>query len=144
MEHIQEKLNRYRLTNNLSEPVRRKDKKTRYYIDNEFLADGYAAVFRKISLIDIYSVLAKYANYRKQECFPSIQTIIRESGVKNRNTVMKAIKKLEELKIIKVFSSKGRKSNRYVLLDTDIWVRIDRITGDMVQQYQSKNKVVHL
>ena len=109
IDHISQKLNKRDTL------ARREKKRTRFYIDNEFLARGYAAKYRKISLIDIYCVLAKYANYTTQMCYPSIQTLIRESGVKNRNTVMKALKKLEELKIIKIFHSKGRWNNKYRL-----------------------------
>ena len=111
-------------------------KRTRFYIDNEFLMWGYAAKYRKMSLIDVYCVLAKYANAKSQKCLPSLQTIIRESGIKNRNTVVKALKKLEELDIVKILHSKGRLPNLYLLQDTSIWAR-EGITDDTVQRYQT-------
>ena len=121
--------------------ARKKQKKTRFYIDNEFLAWGYAAAYRKSSLIDVYCVLAKYANYSSQLCFPSYETIIRETGLKNRNAVKKALDKLEELKIVRIFHSKGRGSNKYILQDVSLWVKERGITGDTVERYQSHHGV---
>ncbi len=121
---------------------RRKDKKTRFYIDTEFIINGYASKYRNISLIDIYSVLAMHANYKTQICFPSIAKIIEESGVKNRNTIFKALKKLEELNMIKIFSTKGRNANRYILLDSKLWRRLNDITGNTVEQYQKQDITV--
>ncbi len=123
--------------------ARPKIRKKRFYIDNEFLANGYASYFRKLSLLDVYCVLAKYANHQSQICFPSIDTIIQESGVKNRNTVVKAINKLEELNLIRVFRSKGRSSNRYFLLDNMVWLKFNSDTGDTVKPYQT-NRVVNV
>lgn len=121
--------------------ARRKNKKTRLYIDKEFISSGYASEYRKFSLIDIYTSLAYYANYESQKCFPSIETIMHNTGLKNRNKVIKGIKKLEELNIIFVTRSKGKKSNEYMLLDPSCWKKINSITGDTVQQYQKQRNV---
>ena len=112
-------------------------KKTRLFIDNEFFALGYAAKYRKLSLIDVYCVLAKYARYSSQVCFPSYETIMRESGIKNRNSIANALKKLEELKIIRVLHSKGKWTNKYLLQDTSAWVKEKGITGNTVERYQT-------
>lgn len=116
--------------------ARRHKKKTRLFIDNEFFSKGYAAQYRKLSLIDVYCVLAKHANYQSQLCFPSYEKIMRESGLKNRNAIAKAINKLEELNIIQVFRSKGRGANKYLLQDTSVWIGEKGITGDTVEPYQ--------
>ena len=63
-------------------PIRPSKEQTRLVIDNEYLEKGFMAIFPKtVSLV--YSVLAKYANYRSQRCFPSIATIMKDSGIKN-------------------------------------------------------------
>ncbi len=124
--------------------ARKRGKKTRLYIDNEFLAEGYAAKNRKLSLVDVYAVLCKYANAKKQTCFPSIETIMRESGLKNRNAVVKALKKLEELNIINVWHSLGRSPNHYFLNDTSVWLKEDGTTRDTVEQYQKHHGTIRI
>jgi hypothetical protein len=129
-----EKLARRRL--DLSKlPIRRREKKTRFYIDNEYLDKGYAKAF-STSISMVYAVLARHANARNQTCFPSIETIMRKGGIGNRNTVVAAIKKLEEYNFIVVDHSKGRRSNLYVLLDSQHWKSINDINFDMVAKEQ--------
>lgn len=135
MEHISQKLNKRDTL------ARREKKRTRFFVDNEFLERGYAAKYRKISLIDIYCVLAKHANYKSQLCFPSIKKLIEQSGVKNRNTVLAALKKLEELNIIKVFHSKGRWANKYLMQDPTVWLKEDGITDGTVEPYQGHHGI---
>ena len=137
MEHISQYLNKP-----VGEPkpqtlARRTGKKTRFFIDNELLMLGYAAKYRKMSLIDVYCVLARHANAKSQMCFPSYETIMHLSGVKNRNAVVKALKKLEELNIVRIFHSKGRHSNKYLLQDVSVWKKEEGITSDTVKPYQT-------
>ena len=47
-------------------PVRMKKKNTRFFIDNEFFAKGYAAKLKSKRVLDVYCVLAKYANAKTQ------------------------------------------------------------------------------
>lgn len=116
--------------------ARRLKKKTRFFVDNEFFEFGYAAKYRKQSVLDVYCVLAKYANYKKQTCFPSYERIMSESGIKNKNTAVNAVKKLEELNVITIWHSKGHSPNVYLLQDTSVWIREKSITGDTVEPYQ--------
>ena len=99
---------------------RPKKKSTRLYIDHEYLDSGYLKTF-KPSVTMVYLVLARHANYHTQRCFPSIERMIRLTGVRNRNTVFQAIKMLEASGLIHVLRSKGRHSNRYTLLSTRGW-----------------------
>ncbi len=46
-------------------PVRPSKKNTRLFIDNEYFEKGYARLFPK-SVLAVYCVLAKYANYGTQ------------------------------------------------------------------------------
>jgi hypothetical protein len=121
---------------------RRKNKKTRFYIDKEFFEKGYASKYRKELILNVYCVLAKYANYETQVCFPSIATIMIDSGIKNKNSVMTALKILSKLNIINITHSKGRYSNTYMLLDAKSWRDPNSITGDTVEPYQKQNITV--
>jgi hypothetical protein len=115
-------------------------KRTRYFIDNEFLEHGYAAAFAK-SVTLVYNALARYANQNTQLCFPSIETLMKLSGVRNRNSVQKATTILESMDIILVYRSRGRLPNIYSLQDTSKWRPIvDGITPDTVLNKLSVSK----
>ncbi len=86
--------------------VRPSKKNTRLFIDNEYFEKGYAELFPK-TVLAVYCVLAKYANYGTQTCFPSIDIIMHESGIKRRNTVVDDLKLLETYSIIYIEHSKG-------------------------------------
>jgi DNA-binding transcriptional regulator GbsR (MarR family) len=112
--------------------VKRLNKKqTRLYIDNEYLERGYAALFPSNTAL-VYLALARYANYQTQQCYPSITEIMRSTGLKNRNTVVKAIKILEAYRIIGVSHGKGKRSNNYLLLDTSQWRTPNSINFDTI------------
>ena len=66
--------------------VRDRNKKSRFYIDNEFYSLGYAAAVNHLA--SVYSVLCKYANAETQRCWPSIDTILKETGLTNRRVVL--------------------------------------------------------
>ena len=103
-------------------PVRPRNKKTRLWIDNEYFSEHYGTVL-PLSALAVYAVLAKYANARTQTCYPSVALIMRESGVKSEKTVFSSLKKLEQYRIIEISRSKGRSSNKYALLASDIWLK---------------------
>jgi len=128
--------------------IRPKGKVTRLFIDNEYVEQGYLAKFPRY-VTPIYLVLARHSNAKTQTCFPSISTIQTESGIKNRNSVVGAIKILEDHNIISVDHSRGRRPNFYTLLDIVIWKPINGITTNTVvkssnnincegQQYQNE------
>jgi hypothetical protein len=103
-------------------PVRPRNKKTRLWIDNEYFSEHYGKVL-PLSALAIYAVLCKYANAKTQTCYPSVATIMRESGVKTEKTVFSSLKKLEYFRIIEISRSKGRSSNKYTLLASHIWLK---------------------
>lgn len=75
----------------------------------------------KASDKSVYSVLCMYADNETSECFPSRTTIMREAGVSDK-TLRKSIARLKERGYIDVkdrYSSAGRASNLYVLLDVN-------------------------
>ncbi len=122
-------------------PVRPSKKNTRLFIDNEYFEKGYARLFSK-SVLAVYCVLAKYANYGTQTCFPSIDIIMRESGIKRRNTVVDDLKILEAYSIIHIEHSNGWSPNQYALLNSDVWKEPDSINIDTVLRIKKIPKTV--
>lgn len=100
---------------------RRRKKQTRLYLDLEYITEEYLASLPRSATV-IYLVLAKYANFTTQTCFPSIDTLMKESGIKNRTTAIAAVRILEAHRIIAV-QKRSRRSNLYTLLDSSCWVR---------------------
>lgn len=122
-------------------PVRPSKKNTRLFIDNEYFEKGYAGLFPK-SVLAVYCVLAKYANYWTQICFPSINIIMREGGIRRRNTVITGLRILEAYRIIRIEHSKGWSPNQYALLSSDIWKKPDSINIDTVLKSKKILKTV--
>jgi len=93
--------------------------------------------------VAVYSWLCYYANFKAQDCFPSITTLAYHCGV-SRRTIMRAVKQLERLKAVSIERKKG-KPNIYKLLNisaiksypqpsSDIDVTSDRaVTGVMTR-----------
>ncbi len=95
-------------------------------IDIRDLRDGKFLWIDKVALglisektgtmgVAVYSWLCYYANFKGQDCFPSITTLADHCGV-SRRTIMRAIKHLENVKAILIERKKG-KSNVYKLLN---------------------------
>lgn len=93
--------------------------------------------------VAVYSWLCYYANFKAQDCFPSITTLAYHCGV-SRRTIMRAIKQLERLKTVSIERKKG-KPNIYKLLNisgtksypqpsSDIDVTSDRAVTGVVTQ----------
>jgi len=116
----------------------RQKKKQSFWINNEFLVNGYAKVLKRGAII--YCVLCKYANAQTQSCFPSYETIMKESGVKNRNSIAKFLNMMDYLGLIRVRKRKERKSNIYYLLDISQWRPLNSITIDTIRKVSKMNK----
>lgn len=101
-------------------------KKGWFIIDNKFI-DLYAKELKTAGIL-VYMSLCRHADNYTQECYPSIKLIAEEHGV-SKDTVLRAIKKLEEFNIIKVEreiherENGVQKRNRYLLLDQSVWVQ---------------------
>lgn len=99
--------------------MRRKD---RFTIDDEYL-NGYARLCGwKASLV--YMSLCRHVD-RAQKCFPGIDLIAEQHAI-SRDTVIRALKELENWQIVKI--EKGARNERgtfrtnvYVLLDKSQW-----------------------
>lgn len=97
----------------IPENIRPRKNRERFYVDNLVLS-GYAK-YIKPNGIAVYNVLSKYANSKDQCCWPAYELIMKESGIGNRGTVVKCIKRLEKCRLIGVFR-KNKESNIYSLL----------------------------
>lgn len=118
--------------------TRPKIKKNRFYIDNEFLEKGYVSRFKRFPILQVYSVLCKYANARTQKCWPGYSTLMKETGIKNRNTISAMLMLLEKLNIVRINRSKGRTSNQYWMIDCRYWEKPNSITTDTVRGWVNK------
>ncbi len=112
--------------------VREQKKQTRLYVDNEFLVNGYASLLERKTLV--YLCLAKYANAKTQTCYPSYDTIKRETGIKNRNTIARAVSILEYLRLVAIKHAHNGKSNKYYLLHHSQWLPLTSITTDTARR----------
>ena len=112
--------------------VRDQKKPTRLYVDNEFLLNGYGSLLGRKTLV--YMCLTKYANAKKQTCFPSYDTIRRETGIKNRNTIARTVSILEYLRLVAVKHAHNGRSNKYYLLHHSEWLPLTSITTDTARR----------
>lgn len=64
----------------------------------------------------VYRALLHYANRETWSCFPSIKTIMNDTGM-SRSTIMRCLKELEQegliLRINRLRENKGKTSNMY-------------------------------
>lgn len=90
------------------------------------------AIFKR-PITQVYCVLAKYANEKTQSCFPSYETISKDAGIKNRQTISSALRVLEAFDIISIRHGTGRNvSNVYFLLQPSVWKVANSVMVDTV------------
>ena len=126
--------------------VRQPNKKGRFYLDNEIIDRDYFKILGKVSLV--YLVLAKHANAKNQGCFLTYETIMKESGKTNRNSLSSALKILSALNMIIIKNVKGTRCNFYYLIDCSKWKPANSINFDTIisvskyakKQYQNEPK----
>lgn len=95
-----------------------------FWLDNDYL-NGYAKILGPIGTA-VYISLCRHADQTNQKCFPAMETIAEENGIKSRNTVSKYLKELEKYNIIEITEeydkeTKKRLNNVYELLDKIYW-----------------------
>lgn len=97
------------------------NKATRKYVMIDYGVLHDTKHFDKVYEKMVYVTLCKYADYYSKTSYPSIPTIAKQC-LCSENTVRAALKKLVELKLIKVQPRKrvdgtGQTSNLYTLLE---------------------------
>ena len=120
--------------------LRKKDKSNRFFVDNEYIEKGFMSTL-PLTTSAVFFTILKHSNTKTQCAFPSIKTICRLSGVKNRNYVITSIRILEEFNIMKVIRSKGgiNDPNLYAFVDPRLWERINPYWKNkriQIKQYQ--------
>lgn len=117
--------------------IRDNRQKEWFWIDNEFL-DRYSRLVGPVATL-VYISLSRHTDQGTQSCFPSMQTIAEEMGIKSRKTVAKGIKVLEDFSIIstqKNFGAGGvRQNNTYILTNRRVW-------KDAIQKEEKKSEPV--
>jgi len=94
-----------------------------FWLDNEYL-NGYAKHLG-VTCTSVYISLCRHSDNTTQTCFPSMEKIGEELGLK-RQAVSRAIKKLQDWGIISVVTkynkeSKKRENNIYTLMAKKSW-----------------------
>jgi len=105
--------------------LRKKNKPSRFFIDNEYVHGGYLATLSKLCT-SVYMALLVHCNTETQAAFPSITTIQELVGSKNRSSIIKAIRILEGCGIIGVTRADGMFNmvNLYTFHASDLWLPV--------------------
>ena len=102
--------------------IRDNRQKEWFWLDNEYL-NGYARLLGASCTV-VYLSLCRHSDNQTQQCYPSIKLIAEENGI-SRDTVMRAIKKLEDWNIVNVKKSRkedGTQANNiYTLTSKKVW-----------------------
>lgn len=109
--------------------LRGKRKVTRFFVDNEYVENGYMEKLPKLCTL-VYQGLLFHSNTETQTAWPSFKTLTKHTGEKNRNYISNALRLLKECGIIGVVQcKKGFKTlNLYYFQATDYWISLDHIT----------------
>ena len=109
--------------------LRGKRKVTRFFVDNEYVENGYMEKLPKLCTL-AYQGLLFHCNTETQTAWPSFKTLIKHTGEKNRNYISNALRLLKECGIIGVVQcKKGFKTlNLYYFQSTDYWKSLDHLS----------------
>ena len=115
----------------MTDKVRDLRRKEKFVIDDDYL-NGYARVCG-IFATGVYIAICRHAS-KLQTAFPSIELMAKKLKI-SASSAKRAVKKLEELNIIKVRRQKNNKGwhkvNTYILLDKSVWKPIHRSEGTL-------------
>lgn len=117
--------------------IREKIGKERFYIDNKVVDQEYVAFLGKG--FNLYVTLARYSNFETQKSFPSYETLMRKSGIRNRNKISEVIKTLESLNMIRIKKISRRGPNNYYLIDKSHWKLPSSITPDTTREVSKQS-----
>ena len=90
--------------------MRDKREKGWFWAENEIIDCDYLKPMERL----LYLVLARHSDNKTDESFPSIETLCKKTGVKDKRTIVPYIKNLENLGLISVVRTKGM-ANKYYL-----------------------------
>ena len=123
--------------------LRKKNKPTRFFVDNEYIDNGYLATFPH-QVNSVYMAMLKHCNTNSQTAFPGLKRLQRLAGIKNRNSIISSIEMLEDFNIVTVIRTKGgtNNPNTYGFVSSDLWRVIDPTLMSRkltIKQYQKKH-----
>ena len=109
--------------------LRGKRKVTRFFIDNEYVENGYMEKLPKLCTL-VYQGLLYHGNTETQTAWPSFKKLTAHTGEKNRNYISNALRLLKECGIIGVVQcKKGFKTlNLYYFQSTEYWISLEQTT----------------
>lgn len=107
--------------------IRSKRKERRYWLDNEFIDQGYAAHVGPAA-VAVYNLLCRRADNDSQQSWPGKCSIASDLGL-SKNTVKMAIRQLAACNLVVVKQNfrpgtREHESNTYTLTDVSEWVRV--------------------
>lgn len=94
--------------------MRDKRERSWFWVDNALVDRTDLNLYEKM----LYICLARHTG-TKEYCFPGLETLCKELGVKDKRTIVKYIRALEDKKLIEIERAKG-KSNKYYLNNVEV------------------------
>lgn len=91
-------------------------------LDARYVRKGYATASSPATTLMLLSLMSA-CDFKTRQCKRSVGWLMKRVGVKNRNTAFKAIRRLQELRIINIGSAHGE-SHVYTLNDQSMWITI--------------------
>lgn len=109
--------------------LRGKRKPTRFFIENEFVSEGYMEKLPKLCTL-VYCAILKHGNTETCVAWPSLTTIQKLTGEKNRNYVANAVRLLVECGVLGMVQSKNgfKTLNLYYFKSVDHWKSLEHVT----------------
>lgn len=104
-------------------PLRVRDRRRgkRYFIDREFIFDGFAAILGPFATA-LYNVLSAHADNDAQDAHLYYSTLARESGMSRRQAI-KTMSLLEQHHVVEIIrEADGVRANDFYLLDVSEWI----------------------
>jgi len=95
-------------------------KAPKLWLDARYVRRGYMAASSPATTTVLLALISA-SDFKTRQCRRSVRKLMEESGVKNRNTAFRAIRRLQELQIIDITSVQGY-PHIYKLNDPSMWV----------------------
>jgi len=107
--------------------MRDKREKGWFWVENELVDNEELKPMERL----LYMVLARHSNNETGESFPSLETLCKKTGVKDKRTIVNHLKNLESLELIEIKKQMGI-SNRYYLKN---------VKSELVTKNDTSNKI---
>lgn len=102
-------------------------KAPKLWLDARYVRRGYMAASSPATTTILLALISA-SDFKTRQCRRSIRKLMDESGVKNRNTAFRAIRRLQELGVISITSTRGE-PHVYEINHSSVWSSINHKTG---------------